>query len=546
MSAAGVAILLLEDDSNLREVLQLTLEDADYRVVAVGDPDQAIEAARKQRFQVFITDVRMAGSTDGVGALVAIKSIRRTIRTIIITGYASEDVPRRAMQAQADDYLLKGDQGFGAHELLRVIERVLARTEPQQAWTERLKRWAALPSKLLIESKLPQLQVEREEFFQQFFVGLRPGHLNPEQAFQIFRRLQFLELGFHKIAQVAQVRSLRTGYQNLSQHLLTHQPLMEVQQPDRIRRDQVARLVQRVREGKISMEQLQLASILLLDSEARRQSAEAYASYVYLWGAEVDQASGPLKVDPRIGLCLAGHRVAEVLDPVGDVQRYRALAPDGGRPALLEIIPVTAESSAALAREQKRGSLRHGERRGDHFWVLRDLQEHQKTLQSWLRPGGFEPGELLAGLRPLFESIYKANQKGVFDGGLHPSRIHLTARGPVVQEYSTHLPWRMFLERGKAMGGFQIFYVAPEVLRSTAGPPADQYSLGVIVYQLLTGSGPQDLTEILQARANFREPVLNDAEKLASPLRRMMAPDPEQRFANLGIAWQALWQATQG
>ncbi len=229
MTPAQTSILLLEDDDNLREVLAMTLEDAEYQVTACSRPEDAIAAAKAKRFQLFITDVRMAGSTDGVGALVIIKGIRRTIRTIVITGYASEDVPVRAMKAQADDYLLKGDQGFGIGELLRVIKRVLERQPVSASWGDRLRRWVFMPSRMLVEARLPELEQERQNFFDQFFVGLRPGHINPENAYQIWRRLQEYELQFHQISQPGQVDLLRNGYRALSQHLLTATPLPNVE-----------------------------------------------------------------------------------------------------------------------------------------------------------------------------------------------------------------------------------------------------------------------------------------------------------------------------
>ena len=543
MTPAQTSILLLEDDDNLREVLAMTLEDAEYQVTACSRPEDAIATARAQRFQLFITDVRMAGSTDGVGALVAIKGIRRTIRTIVITGYASEDVPVRAMQAQADDYLLKGDQGFGIGELLRVIKRVLERAPVSAGWGDRLRRWVSMPSRLLVEARLPELEQERQNFFDQFFVGLRPGHINPENAFQVWRRLQEYELRFHQISQPSQVDWLRKGYRALSQHLLKATPLPEVDWKEQLNREQISRLVRQIREGKVHSEQLRLATILLLDPEARRNSAEAFACFQQLWGSP-DSGREPSPVDPRVGLTVAGHRVAELLDSRGDVERYRALSPQAGAaPRLLEIIPVTAESSAALARAKEQGSLRHGERRDNHFWVLRDWNTRQQTLSSWLRPGGRDAIELITNLRPLFESIYQFHSQGLHDGGLNLGRVHVTARGPVVEEFANFLPWRLFLERGKALGGVQVFYIAPEIFHNGLGAPSDQYSLGVMVYQLLTGSSTQDLTQLMQARFNGQTPDLADAEKLAAPLRQMVHHDPSRRFANLGVAWQTLRQA---
>ena len=543
MNQAQTSILLLEDDDNLREVLAMTLEDADYQVTACSRPEDAIAAAKAQRYQLFITDVRMAGSTDGVGALVAIKGIRRTIRTIIITGYASEDVPVRAMQAQADDYLLKGDQGFGIGELLRVIKRVLQRQPASAGWGDRLRRWVSMPSRMLVEARLPELEQERQNFFDQFFVGLRPGHINPENAYQIWRRLQEYELKFHQISQPSQVAQLRDGYRALSRHLLNTSPLPEVEWKDLLTREQIGHLVRLLRDGKVSNEQLRLATILLLDPEARRNSAEAFACYQTLWGRP-EESGEPSPVDPRIGLTVAGHRIAELLESRGDVERYRALSPtSGGEPRLLEIIPVTPESSAALARAKERQTLRHGERRDNFFWVLRDWHTREQTLSDWLRPGGYDPVELVTNMRPLFESVYQYHGQGLHDGGLNLGRIHLTARGPVVEEFANYLPWRLFLERGKALGGVQVFYIAPEIFHDGLSAASDQYSLGVIFYQLLTGSSSQDLTELMQARFNGRTPDLGDAEKLAPVLRQMVHHEPGRRYANVGMAWQALLKA---
>lgn len=546
MTPAQTSILLLEDDDNLREVLAMTLEDAEYQVTACRRPEDAIAAAKARRFQLFITDVRMAGSTDGVGALVIIKGIRRTIRTIVITGYASDDVPVRAMKAQADDYLLKGDQGFGIGELLRVIRRVLERQPVSASWGDRLRRWVSMPSRMLMEARLPELEQERQNFFDQFFVGLRPGHINPENAYQVWRRLQEYELKFHQISQPGQVELLRKGYHSLSQHLLMASPLPDVEWKDLLTREHISRIVRQLREGKVSSEQLRLATILLLDPEARRNSAEAFACYQLLWGSEDNQGE-PSPVDPRIGLTVAGHRIAELLDSRGDVERYRALAPKtGSEPRLLEIIPVTPESSSALARAKERGSLRHGERRENHFWVLRDWHTREQTLSEWLRPGGYDASELVVNLRPLFEAIYQFHKQGLHDGGLNLGRVYLTARGPVVEEFANFLPWRLFMERGKAMGGVQVFYIAPEIFHDGLGPASDQYSLGVMVYQLLTGSSAQDLTQLMQARFNGQTPDLAEAEKLAPPLRQMVHHDPAKRFANVGVAWQALRQASSG
>jgi DNA-binding NtrC family response regulator len=69
----SATILVLEDDDNLRAEVGETLEDADHQVILCASPTEALAAAKKQ---LFLTDVRMAGEIDGVGALAVIKQIQ--------------------------------------------------------------------------------------------------------------------------------------------------------------------------------------------------------------------------------------------------------------------------------------------------------------------------------------------------------------------------------------------------------------------------------------------------------------------------------------
>ena len=68
-------ILVLEDDDNLRQLVVESLEDMNqsFQIVDVHRPELAIDAARHTRFDLMLTDVRMAGFTDGLGALEEVK-----------------------------------------------------------------------------------------------------------------------------------------------------------------------------------------------------------------------------------------------------------------------------------------------------------------------------------------------------------------------------------------------------------------------------------------------------------------------------------------
>lgn len=65
--------------------------------------EEAIACAQKQQFHLILSDVRMAGPIDGVGAIEKIGGFRPHVRSIVLTGFTNQDAPLRAAKIQADD-----------------------------------------------------------------------------------------------------------------------------------------------------------------------------------------------------------------------------------------------------------------------------------------------------------------------------------------------------------------------------------------------------------------------------------------------------------
>lgn len=110
-------MLVLEDDVRLLEVIRETLEEAGYSSQGAATVDQAVAEFQRLPFDLVIADVRVPGQRDGLEALELMKSRRPGLRCIVITGYASEDAPARAVRLVVDDYLYKpfgtSTTGFG-------------------------------------------------------------------------------------------------------------------------------------------------------------------------------------------------------------------------------------------------------------------------------------------------------------------------------------------------------------------------------------------------------------------------------------------------
>lgn len=99
-------VLLVEDDSGLRELLQEELEAEGYHVIACGDAEQGLQLLRSNPPDLLISDLRLPGA-DGLSLLPALKQSDTPPAVLIITAFGSVQQAVKALQAGADDFLTK-------------------------------------------------------------------------------------------------------------------------------------------------------------------------------------------------------------------------------------------------------------------------------------------------------------------------------------------------------------------------------------------------------------------------------------------------------
>ncbi|HEY7665898.1 MAG TPA: response regulator [Xanthobacteraceae bacterium] len=121
---AGRRILLADDNADMRGYVGRLLAQSGYEVEPASDGFAALEASRRRKPDLVLTDVMMPG-LDGFGLLRELRADPRLadIPIILISARAGEEARIEGMQAGADDYLIKP---FSARELLARVQSHLS------------------------------------------------------------------------------------------------------------------------------------------------------------------------------------------------------------------------------------------------------------------------------------------------------------------------------------------------------------------------------------------------------------------------------------
>ncbi|MBX6311583.1 MAG: serine/threonine protein kinase [Isosphaeraceae bacterium] len=134
-----------------------------------------------------------------------------------------------------------------------------------------------------------------------------------------------------------------------------------------------------------------------------------------------------------------------------------------------------------------------GEYQGQHYFAMEYVEG--PSLAELVRRGTFEPEEAARIMRAVARAVARLHAQGIIHRDLKPSNILLDAGGtPCVTDFG--LAKRLRAEDALTNTGAIVGtpgYMAPEQAAPRSGgvgPLSDVYSLGAILYELLTGRPP--------------------------------------------------------
>jgi DNA-binding response OmpR family regulator len=132
----GLDLLVVDDESELRELIARSFSRDGHRVTAVADARSAIDRASTDRFDCIVLDVALGPGPDGIEVCRELRARRNVVPIIMLTARDSEADAVLGLEAGADDYVTKP---FGLAELRSRIRAVLRRAGPRALGEEVLQ-----------------------------------------------------------------------------------------------------------------------------------------------------------------------------------------------------------------------------------------------------------------------------------------------------------------------------------------------------------------------------------------------------------------------
>ena len=179
-----------------------------------------------------------------------------------------------------------------------------------------------------------------------------------------------------------------------------------------------------------------------------------------------------------------------------------------------------------------------------------------KPLNQFIPREGLPLAQALKYILPVADALIHAHTLGVVHRDLKPENVMVTDKGVVkLMDFglARNRTVKTVTLTGMAMG--TPTYMPPEQImvkasRDSLEPRSDQYSLAIMIYELLCGHGPfqsDDPMKLIMAHLPQTPPPITEviavhSDHLALTLLRALEKEPEKRFPTLAEFKSALLQ----
>jgi serine/threonine-protein kinase len=267
-----------------------------------------------------------------------------------------------------------------------------------------------------------------------------------------------------------------------------------------------------------------------------------------------------------VGRTLGNYRITEQIGLGGMATVYKAYDPNTDRFVAIKILPQHFSNHPTFRERFQRearavAKLEHmhilpifayGEEGGIAYMVMRYLQTG--TLTDRIRQGPLSLADAARLLTQIAGALDHAHTHGILHRDIKPSNVLLDTGG---NAFLTDFGIAKMVEGTVDLTAGGIIgtpaYMSPEQCRGniTLTPTSDQYSLGIVLYEMVTGRTPyqaetpialihMQLNEPLPLPRQIRPDLPGDAERV---ILKALSKAPESRYQNCGVMAAAFAQA---
>jgi tetratricopeptide (TPR) repeat protein len=239
---------------------------------------------------------------------------------------------------------------------------------------------------------------------------------------------------------------------------------------------------------------------------------------------------------------------------------YKALDPDIDREVAIKTIRFDLISDGTDKEELMKRFIREAQAAGrlshPNIVTIYDVGREEdltyivmqyikgKSLQRMIAAKNeFSYAEICALMSKICEALDYAHKQGIVHRDIKPANVLMDDAGkPFIVDFGVaRVETSTITQTGTTIG--TPSYMSPEqVMGKTVDNRSDVFSLGVILYEILTGKSPFDadnITTVIYKIINEEPPSLKDVKKGLPPhfeniIRKALAKDPENRYETCG------------
>ncbi len=222
------------------------------------------------------------------------------------------------------------------------------------------------------------------------------------------------------------------------------------------------------------------------------------------------------------------------------------------RPDLIKRFHREAQAAASLNHPNIVPIFAIGEVEGVHFFTM-EMVDGLDLGKFYKEKGGLSPRQVVHIITQATEALKAAHEKGILHRDIKPQNIMIDRSGRVrVMDFGLakkldETPDSQLTVEGAFLG--TIHYASPEQCSSEPiGPASDLYSLGIVMFELLTGEIPYSSNSTMKI---MKEKIVGSTKKisdskyhfhpsLSAIVDKLLAPSPVDRFKSADELLKAL------